>query len=160
MPSFKFSTLRPFLPASLLLISTTLLAGCVTDQSAPVASAPIPRSQASVTITRTGGYYASAVDADIDANGKRFVSLAKDATFTGGIQPGPVTLTVTCWCGPGRYNLQFNAQAGRHYEFEVSPRDEQFVATLAGGLVGAAAETAINGEKSGSFKIAEVTGGR
>jgi hypothetical protein len=157
MFSLKFSPPRPFLSVSLLLFSA-LLAGCVTDQSAPVASAPVPRSQASITITRTGGYYASAVDADIDANGKRFASLAKEATFTGGVQPGPVTLTVTCWCGPGRYSVQFNAQAGKHYAFEVSPRDEQFVATVAGGLVGVVAETAISGEKSGSFKIVAVPG--
>jgi hypothetical protein len=157
MFSLKFSPPRPFVSTSLLLFSA-LLAGCVTDQSAPVASAPVPRSQASITITRTGGYYASAVDADIDANGKRFASLAKEATFTGGVQPGPVTLTVTCWCGPGRYSIQFNAQAGKHYAFEVSPRDEQFVATVAGGLVGVVAETAISGEKSGSFKIVAVPG--
>jgi hypothetical protein len=69
-----------------------------------------------------------------------------------------VTLTVTCWCGPGRYSIQFNAQAGKHYAFEVSPRDEQFVATVAGGLVGVVAETAISGEKSGSFKIVAVPG--
>ena len=143
------------LPASLVLISA-LIFGCVTDQSAPVASAPVPRNQASITITRTGGYYGAAVDADIAANGAKFASLAREATFTGGVPPGPVTLTVTCWCGPGRYSIRFNAQAGKHYTFEVSPRDEQFVATLAGGVVGAVVETAVNGDTSGTFKIAAV----
>jgi hypothetical protein len=114
------------LHASVLSVGL-LLAGCMTDQPAPVAAASIPRNQATVTITRTGEIYGAAVDADIDANGKRFASLAREATFTGGIPPGPVTLTVTCWCGPGRYSVQFNAQAGKHYAFEVSPRNEQFV---------------------------------
>jgi hypothetical protein len=149
---FSFCSSRFSLPATLLVISTAL-AGCVTDQSSPVASAAVPRSQAAITITRSGGYYASAVDADIEANGRKFASLAKDATFTGGVPPGPVTLTVSCWCGPGRYSIRFNAQAGKHYTFEVSPRDEQLVASLAGGMVGALVETAVNGENSGTFKI-------
>ncbi len=100
------------------------------------------------------------MDADIEANGRKFASLARDATFRGGVPPGPVTVTVTCWCGPGRYSIRFNAEAGKHYTFEVSPRDEQFVATLAGGLVGAAVETAVNGESSGTFKIVAVVGKR
>jgi hypothetical protein len=158
---FSFCSSRLALPAFLLLAST-LLAGCVTDQSAPVAStvAPVPRGQAGITVTRTGGYYALAVAADIDANGVKLARLDRGETFSGSVPPGPVTLSVSCWCGPGRYSVRFNAQAGQRYAFEVTPRDEQFVATFAGGLVGAAVDAAVNGESSGSFKIAEVPNSR
>ena len=158
--AFPYRALSKITSRALPVLIGLLLTGCVTDQSAPVASAPIPRNYATVTITRTGGYYASAVDADVDANGKKFASVANGATFTGGVAPGHVTLTVTCWCGPGRYSVQFNAQAGKHYAFEISPRDEQMVATLAGGVVGLAIETAVNGETSGSFKIVQISGNR
>ena len=154
---FSSSSSKSALRACLLSIST-LLAGCATDQSGPVASttAPVPRGQAGITVTRTGGIYALAVAADIEANGVKLERLDRGETFSGSVPPGPVTLTVSCWCGPGRYSIRFNAQAGQRYAFEVTPRDEQFVATFAGGLVGAAVDAAVNGESSGSFKIAEV----
>jgi len=153
------------LPAFLLLISG-LLAGCVTDQSTPVASAaavtsaPVPRGQAGITITRLDGFYGSLVAADIAANGSKIASLDKGATFSGSVPPGPVTLTTSCACDLGHYTIHFNAQAGKHYAFEVSPRNEQYAATVFGGLVGYAVDAAASGENGGMFKIVEVPGGR
>jgi hypothetical protein len=159
----SFNSSRPALHSSLLLISI-LLAGCVTDQSAPpVAStiAPVPRGQAGITITRLSGYYGFLAAADIEANGTKIASLDKGgATFSGSVPPGPVTLTVSCACDLARYSIHFKAQAGKHYAFEVSPRNEQYAAIVFGGLVGYVADTAINGENSGTFKIVEVPGNR
>ena len=159
MFSFSFPTPRSSLISSLLLIST-LLAGCVTDQSTPVAStvAPIPRGYAAISITRTSAYYGMATTADIEANGAKIASLDNGATYVGGVPPGPVTLTVSCTCDFGHYSVQFKAQAGKRYVFEVSPRGDQFVAIAAGGLVGYAADKAINGENSGMYKIVAVPG--
>lgn len=149
--------------ASLLLISM-LLFGCVTDQSAPVASAaappPIPHGQAGISITRLDGFYGSLVAADIQANGNKIASLDKGATYSGGVPPGPVTLTVSCACDLGRYSIHFNAQAGKNYAFEVSPRNEQYAAVVFGGLVGYAVDAAANGENSGMFKIVAAPSGR
>ncbi len=159
---FSFSSSRSALPATLLLIST-VLSGCATDQSTPVASAapaPIPHGQAGITITRASGYYGMLMPADIEANGTKIASLDKGAIYSGSVPAGPVTLAVKCPCDFGRYNIHFNAQAGKRYAFEVSPRNDQYAAVVVGGLVGYVADAAINGEQAGTFKIVEVPSNR
>jgi hypothetical protein len=160
----SFGSSKYSLPATLLLVST-VLAGCVTDQSPSVASAvsapgPIPRGQAGITITRPSGFYGMLVPADIEANGTKIASLDKGAAYSGSVPAGPVTLTVTCPCDFGHYTIHFNAQAGKRYAFEVSPRNEQYAAVVVGGLVGYVADAAVNGEQAGTFKIVEVPGSR
>ena len=143
------------------LLLSALLAGCVTDQAAQAPSAaPIAPGQAALTLSRTNGFYASGVSADINANGVRIASLGRGETFSGGIKPGPVVLSVTSWSGPGQYVVRFNAEPGKRYAFEISPRDEQFGIAVIGGMVGVIADTAINGENSGAFKIAAVASAR
>jgi hypothetical protein len=139
----------------ILLLLSTLLAGCVTDQSMPSVVA-VSRGQATITMTRPNGWYGSAVAVDIDANGAKIASLAAGGSYTGPLPPGPVTLTATCWSSPGRYTIRFNAEPGKRYAFEVSPRTEQLAATAIGGVIGLAADTAANGETSGAFKITAV----
>jgi hypothetical protein len=150
-----------------LCLTSANLAGCVTDQSATAAAAPpattaaVAPGQATVTITRTDSYQAALLDVEVTANGAKFASIANGATFTGGINPGPVTLSVSHWSSPGGFTTRFNAEAGKRYAFQISPRAEQLVAGLAVGLVGVVADTAINGaEQSGTFKIVAVPAGR
>ena len=137
-----------------------MLGGCVTDQSATANAAPaaaVAPGQAIVTITRIEGYQAALLDVEVTANGAKFASIANGATFTGGIKPGPVTLSVSHWSSPGGYTTRFNAEAGKRYAFQISPRSEQMIAGMAIGLVGIVADTAINGaEQSGTFKIVQV----
>jgi hypothetical protein len=137
------------------LLLSALLGGCVTDQSMPSAL-PIGAGQAAITITRPNGWYGAAVTVDIDANGSKVASLSAGGSYTGPLPPGPATLTATCWSSPGRYTIHFNAEAGKRYAFEVSARGEQFAATAIGGVIGLAADTAVNGETSGAFKITPV----
>ena len=134
-------------------LALTLLTGCVTDQVAPTAFSPQP-GQAGIRITRTGGLYGAAVSADVDANGERIASLASGGSYSGGVRPGPLVLTVSCWSSPGHYTIRTNVEAGKVYDFQITPRGEQFGAGMAGSVVGLAADTAINGEKSGAFVIA------
>jgi hypothetical protein len=137
---------------AILLLPLTFLAGCMTNDTAPSVM-PVARGQASVTIGRPNTWYGAAVSVDIDANGARIASLAAGGSYTGPVPPGPVTLTATCWSSPGRYTIHFNAEAGRSYAFEVSSRNEQIAATAAFGVIGLAADTAINEDTSGAFKI-------
>jgi len=134
------------------------LAGCVTDGS--VASViPVAPGQASIAISRANGWYGSAVTVDIDANGARIASLASGGSYTGPVSPGPVILTAMSWSSPGRYTVRFNAEPGKRYAFAVSARNDQIVATAVAGVIGLAADTAINGETSGAFQITAVPGG-
>jgi hypothetical protein len=138
-----------------LLLLSTLLAGCVTDQSTPMVRAVGP-GQAAITISRANSLYGAAMAVDIDANGSRIASLSSGGSYTGPLPPGPVVLTATCSSSPGSYTVRYNAVASRRYAFEVSPRGEQFAAAVLGGIIGLAADTAANGETSGSFKITAV----
>jgi hypothetical protein len=90
------------------------------------------------------------------ANGSKIASLDKGATYSGNVPAGPVTLTTSCPCDLGHYTIHFNAQAGKRYAFEVSPRNEQYAAVVFGGLVGYAVDAAANGENGGTFKIVAV----
>jgi hypothetical protein len=50
------------------------------------------------------------------------------------------------------FKISFKAVPGQRYAFVVTPRSEQMVAGLLGGLAGMMIDTAVN-ENSGSFKI-------
>ncbi len=134
------------------LLALVVLTACVTNDTAPTVLAVGP-GQASIAISRTNGWYASGVPVDLEVNGAKLTSLAIGGSYTGPLPPGPVTLTATCWCGPGRYTVRFDAVAGKRYTFEVSPREEQFGSQLVFGVVGLAADTIANQDTSGTFKI-------
>jgi hypothetical protein len=166
----KSSNITKAASARLLPIAAIALAlaltGWVTDQSpaarvaAAPAAGPIPPGQAAVTITRVDGHFAKAVAADVDVNGSKFTSIDMGATFTGFVRPGPVALSVSCWCGPGRYTVNFKAEAGRRYAFEITSRNEQAGAMFAASMIGLAVDTVANGETSDTFKLTEVAGAR
>ena len=159
----RHRTARTLGALAFLCLASAMLAGCVTDQSATASAAPaaIAAGQAVVTITRTDSYQAAGLSVEVTANGAKFASVDNGATFTGGINPGPVTLTVSHWSSPGQYTVRFNAEAGKRYAFQISPRSEQMLAGIAVGFAGVLADTAINGaEQSGTFKIVAVPAAR
>jgi hypothetical protein len=163
----RHRTARTLGALAFLCLASATLAGCVTDQSAaaPAANAApaaaIAAGQAIVTITRTDSFQAAGLSVEVTANGAKFASVDNGATFTGGINPGPVTLTVSHWSSPGQYTVRFNAEAGKRYAFQISPRSEQMLAGIAVGFAGVLADTAINGaEQSGTFKIVAVPAAR
>jgi hypothetical protein len=140
-----------------LCLASATLAGCVTDQSATASAAPvIPPSQASVTITRVNNYYGALVPVNVTANGASFASLGLGETITGGVKPGPVTLTTTMWSTPGSYTVHFNAEAGKRYAFELQPRGAG-LALASAGIIGSVVDAAANGEQSGPYKLVEVS---
>jgi hypothetical protein len=144
---------------ALLLSAAGMLGGCVTDQSVAAAPPVIPPNQAAVTITRVNNYYGALVPVGVTANGASFASLGLGETFTGGIKPGPVTLTTTMWSTPGSYTIHFNAEAGKRYAFELQPRGAG-LALASAGILGSVVDAAANGEQSGPYKLVEVPAGR
>ena len=138
-----------------------MLAGCVTDQSATAAAPPpaIPPGQAILTISRVNNYYGALVPIRVTANGAEFASLGLGESFTGGVKPGPVTLTTSMWSTPGSYTVHFNAQAGKRYAFELQPRTAG-IALASAGILGAVVDAAANSEQSGPYKLVEVPAGR
>jgi hypothetical protein len=110
------------------------------------------QGRASITVTRPDGLYAALTAVDVELNGVRVAKLDNGGTFKAAIPPGNTTLGVTIWSSPGRYKISFKAVPGKRYAFVVTPRGEQMVAGLLGGLAGMMIDTAVN-ENSGAFKI-------
>jgi hypothetical protein len=145
-----------------LCLASADLAGCVTDQAAAnVAPAAIPPGQALLTISRVNNYYGALVPVGVTANGASFASLGLGESFTGGIKPGPVTLTTSMWSTPGSFTVHFNAEPGKRYAFELQPRTAG-LAWASAGIIGSVVDAAANAEQSGPYKLVElpVPGGR
>lgn len=161
MTSFScVRTVRTWGVLALLLSASGLLGGCVTDQSATAnAAATIPSSQATLTITRVNNYMGALVPVNVTANGASFASLGLGESFTGGIKPGPVTLTTSMWSTPGSYTVHFNAEAGKRYAFELQSRTAG-IALASGGILGSVVDAAANGEQSGPYKLVQVPAGQ
>jgi hypothetical protein len=110
------------------------------------------QGRATITVTRPEGLYGALASVDVELNGVRVAKLENGGRFTAAIPPGNTTLSATMWSAPGRYKISFKAAPGRRYAFVLTPRNEQMVAGLLGGLAGMMIDTAVN-ENSGPFKI-------
>jgi hypothetical protein len=148
MPSLRTS--RAF-----AVVGTLVLGGCAAASSAPTSTAtqtPPSAGMARVTVTRSNAPYSLLAPVAIDLNGTRIASLGIGESYSTSIAPGEAIVAASVWSSPGRYSVKFTAEPGKDYAFLVSPRGEQLVAGMAGGMIGVAIDTAVN-ENSGPFKI-------
>ena len=81
-----------------------------------------------------------AMSASVEVNGQKVASLGRGETYNGIVPPGPVEVRVSNWSAPGASSYSFKAVPGKTYRFTVGPRGGNFVATMAGGLIGSAIE--------------------
>jgi hypothetical protein len=137
-----------------LLVIAACCAGCASQPVAPVVAAVAP-GQAKVSITRVDEGPSWSAAAQIDINGTHVVELAPGQTYTGGVPPGPVSMTASASMDIGHYTVHFNAAAGRSYAFQISKRGAHIAAGVLGGLSGLVIDAAANGETSGPFEITE-----
>jgi hypothetical protein len=107
-----------------------------------------PAGKTSVSITRSSDMLYMAMSASVEVNGQKVASLERGETYTGVVAPGPVEIRVSNWSAPGASSYSFKATPGKTYRFTVSPHGGNFVASLAGGLIGSAIEG------HGAFEIA------
>lgn len=130
-------------------------AGCASQPVAPVVAAVAP-GQAKISIARVDEGPSWSAAAQIDINGTHVVELAPGQTYTGGVPPGPVSVTASASMDIGHYTVHFNAVAGKTYAFQVGKRGAHIVAGVLGGLSGLVIDAAANGETSGAFQITQV----
>ena len=161
--------MRARLGGSLLL--AVWCAGCSVQPPAHLANAVAP-GQAKISITREplapgppvmvdsidGPHPAEAPPALIDINEAHIGNLAPGQTYVGGVAPGPTAITVTGMMEAGNYVLRFDAEAGKTYAFQVSPRTSiaHSVAPVF-GFTGGVVEAAVMGERGGPFKVTQTT---
>jgi hypothetical protein len=121
------------------LLPVVLLAGCVTG-GALQSSRPTAPGEATLSITRSDDLMYSGAPVTVELNGAKIASIGRGETYTGGIAPGPAVVSVSAWSSPGASHQRFTAVPGKTYRFMVTPRGENFTASLVGGVVGAAVE--------------------
>ena len=108
--------------------------------AAPTGKHAAPAGDTTISITRSGDMLYVVKSAAVEVNGQKVASLDRGETYTAIVAPGSIELRVSNWSSPGASSYSFIALPGKTYRFTVSPRSGNFVATLAGGLVGSAIE--------------------
>src|ERR1700740_671626 len=104
-----------------LLVVVACCAGCASQPAVPLVSAVAP-GQARISIKRTDEGPSWSAAAQIEINGAHVAELAPGQSYTGGVRPGPVSMTAKANMDIGLYVVKFNAVAGRTYAFEVAKR--------------------------------------
>src|SRR5258708_5923137 len=133
------------------LLMAVWCAGCAAQPAAPIVASVAP-GQARISITRVDEGPSWSTAAKIEVNGSHVGDLAPGQTYTGGVAPGPISLTAKAAVDIGFYTVKFNAVAGKTYAFQGSKRTEPVLANVLGRVVGVALEPPPNKEASGAFK--------
>jgi|SRR5262245_23349577 len=105
-----------------VLVLLLLLApvGCATPPGST--ADPASADAAELILSRPADRTHRNVTALVEVNGVRAVELEREEGFTAPLRPGPTVVSVSGAPHPGHYSISFNAEAGRTYRFEVSPR--------------------------------------
>jgi hypothetical protein len=105
---------------ALILLLPLAVGGCATPPGAT--TDPASRDTAELVLSRPGDRTHRNVKALVEVNGARVVELEREEGFTAPIRPGPTLVSVSGAPHPGHYSISFNAEAGKMYRLEVSPR--------------------------------------
>jgi len=102
-----------------------------------VALPEVPRQSTRLTVFRTADstqYSGRSGTVKIDGRELGGCDFAGFQTFY--VKAGPHVLTVEMWDAPGTCTLSTNVLVGGEYFFEISPRTENWAASVLGSLVG------------------------
>lgn len=130
--------------------------GATGVQNAHLLSQSIPPAEARITVTRDTSMLYMAAAADVSLNHASIIGrLGRGGSVVHNVAAGTNTLTATTAGSAGNYTISFDAAAGKHYQFEVSPRKG---AMAAGGLFGVLGDTinASVNSNTGYFQIVPV----
>jgi hypothetical protein len=129
-----------------ILLLLLALGGCATPPGSSID--PASTDTAKLVLSRPSDRTHRNVKALVDVNGARAVELEREEGFTAPVRPGPTLVSVSGPPYPGHYSISFNAEAGKTYRFEVSPRRQDYIPS-ASELATAYATV----ENEGPFKI-------
>jgi hypothetical protein len=121
-------------------------------ENAGLATSALQASDARLKIYRTSNLVASVGAASVKLDGREIASLGIGGSTMLDIPAGSHKVVVGHWGHPNVYAITLDAKPGMLYTLEVSPRMEAAVAGAAFGLVGWAAEAAVN-ENGGTYEI-------
>lgn len=113
---------------------------------------PVPSGEARIVITRNNSLLYLAAAVDVRSNGVKIAHLGRGGSVVHNIPKGSNTLSVSTPTAFGQFVVNFNAKAGKTYNFEVSPRGSALVSGSLWGMAGDAMNASVS-EQSGYFQI-------
>ncbi len=137
-----------------LIFSVIFLTACGTTGPVNLSALnePVPTGKARIVVTRNNSLLYIAGAADVRSNGTKIASLGRGGSVVHDIPKGQNTLSVSTPTAYGQYVVNFNAQSGQTYNFEVSPRSSALWTGAAWGVMGDAINASVS-EQSGYFQI-------
>lgn len=90
--------------------------------------------------------------ASVEVGGAKIGTLGVGGAATRDIKAGRNIITVRTTTAPGQFVVQFDAKAGKTYNFLISPKSDALLLGSAFGLVGDAVNASIS-DTSGYFQI-------
>jgi hypothetical protein len=107
-----------------MLLLPLALGGCTSNLGGPSTD---PASMAELIVNRTNDRTLRNAKAVIYLNGVRTVDLDNNESFSMSISAGSMLISVSGEPSLGDYSVSFDAEAGKAYRFEVSPRGRGYV---------------------------------
>ena len=137
-----------------ILAVAMLLSACGTTNALDYSqvSAPIPRGQARIIVTRAESLIFLAAGAPIEINGQKIETLGRGGSLVKDVSAGPVIVVAKVSSAPGQFVVRFNAEPGKTYRFMVSPKTDTLLLGSAFGIIGDAVHAQIS-DTSGYFQI-------
>ena len=139
----------------LLLIATVLiLSACGTTGQINKSqlSEAIPSGKARIIVSRNNSLLYLAATVHVRSNGIKIASLGRSGSIAHTIDKGKNTLAVSTPTAFGQFIMNFEAQQGKTYFFEVSPLKGSLLSGSVWGIAGDAINASIS-EQSGYFQI-------
>lgn len=135
-------------------ILCTLLSACGSTGAlnSDLLSQPLPRRQSRISIVRSTDLLYVGGSATITLDGRPLADLGRGGSLVQNIETGRHRLDVSTPTAPGNFAITFTSVEGKLYEFEISPRSENYVVSAVFGLVGSVVDAQVN-ENTGPFKI-------
>lgn len=109
--------------------------------------------KAKLVLKRISSVLYVGVPASVKVNGNSVATLWAGNTETVEIAPGKSAVSVGTWSYPASWTVHLNAQAGRTYTLEISPRAASFGPALLGPIGGVIESNGGKNEKAGVFEL-------
>jgi hypothetical protein len=107
-----------------------LVAAACLSLSTPLAVADaaesLPEGKVRLSVTRDDSYKWFVLAGRVNVNGRNLAELSRGERVSEVVDAGKVALTVDNSMSSGRFVVEFKAESGHEYQFEMSPRENDF----------------------------------
>jgi hypothetical protein len=129
-----------------------LVGACATTEPLETQTKALDRGQARIYFLRESTLLYAAAAPDVMVNGQPVGRVGNASYFFVDRPPGTYKVTLEVPLSPGRYAADVTLRPGRVYYLKIAPRVENYLTTVAAGLVGQLIEASVL-ENSGGYSL-------